>query len=116
MIVMKLDLTIFKGEMAELSDPNVIIGDLAASLQKHEAAIEAIKDVPNILTELPRKVGVKPSVLENKGQSSLGLSDDEELNLDEDANNIINSGEFNLHQSTVKLVMSIVVQYKLLFR
>lgn len=69
------------------------IGELSQSIQRHNAALEELKDVPNILKKLVDKIGIEPDRTEpgNRPDWSLGLSDDED-NTDDDANRIINQG------------------------
>jgi len=71
--------------------------DISMSIQRHDSALEALKDVPAILQTLMKSVRVpKSSDDVGKGQStwSLGLSEPED-DPDVDINKIINDGKDN---------------------
>lgn len=81
--------------MAESSSKE--FGELSQSIQRHNAALEELKDVPNILKKLVDKIGIEPDRIEpvNRPDWSLGLSEEED-NTDDDANKIINLGNYSI--------------------
>lgn len=63
--------------MGDTDDPMM---KLQKSLEQHDEALKALKDVPNLISELAKKVGVSPvdDQQKNKPSWSLGISEDED--------------------------------------
>lgn len=70
--------------------------EMSERIKKNEKALKALEDVPSILGELVKKVGIQPGVNQHApGEWSLGLSDDEDgdhIDIDDDANKMIETG------------------------
>lgn len=90
----KLSKLCFKGDMADSGSSNAL-EDISKCIKRHDEALEALKEVLSILKKLAETVGGDNNQPIKKADWSLGLSDDENDQIDEDsdANKIINDGD-----------------------
>jgi hypothetical protein len=87
--------------MAQGQDTQNVLMDLSMTMQRHDDALVALKDVPKILADLAKKVGVDTKSDKQKETTGLlNLSEEEDNNEDNvdidieaDVNNIIGSND-----------------------
>jgi hypothetical protein len=100
----------------EKSNDNVPFDPISfsMSIQKHDTALEALKNVPEMLAQLAQAVGIgkNPEPTNNHQSWDLGLSDnDEENDEDKDINKLI--GKDDVENSSI--VIGKKPQFKILF-